>query len=238
MGFAQAGKANIDGSALGIQGERPLGLAMQGRVVWRDWQLLVSSHVSQPSITTPAVDTTGSTLIVVTRITTANDPSSTITDNQNNVWTTAATINGPGLTRSEMYYCEHPRTSTQHTFTNGTSDPATASSIIMAAFQGPNNLGAVAINSAANTGPTLKVGPVTTTNGLMLTALTSGDQIAGIDSGFAFVFNLPYIGGAQFGAALAYKSDGGTVSESPTWTAPQSGEFPGLASTIVGFSST
>lgn len=40
MGFAQNGVAIQDGANLAIAGQRPSGLAAQGQVIWRPWQIL------------------------------------------------------------------------------------------------------------------------------------------------------------------------------------------------------
>lgn len=173
--------------------------------------------------TTPAINTTGSTLFVIA-IGYLNGSTPTVTDSQGNTWTTLPSYQaGGGNAREGMCYCVTPTTSAAHTFTVA----ASYSSFCIAAFalagtyDTPNQNGAG--SAAATTQATGSVTP-STANCLIVSGLelyaTSG--VPTINNSFTIVQSTVDTGGAQgaFGSALAYKVQTVAAAVNPTWTIP------------------
>jgi hypothetical protein len=88
------------------------------------------------SVTTPGVDTTGATFLVV-HAAYAHTKTPTITDSNGNAWTALNEVVGDGPSL-RTYYCANPVVSAGHTFTL-TVGSATLLSIAMLAFSGLTN---------------------------------------------------------------------------------------------------
>jgi len=79
-------------------------------------QKLSTSGGGSGSITSTGVDTTGSTIILVS-VCSFGGTTTTISDSQGNTWTALPTQTGGSSTQLQMWYCISPTTNASHTFT-------------------------------------------------------------------------------------------------------------------------
>jgi hypothetical protein len=238
MGLAQSGIVISEGHNIAVAGVRPMGIAVQGNVIWRGqeepvvepWLLLAARAASG---TTLPMDTTGATLLVVAVAYTGAAQS--VTDNQGNSFTSGVSINAgsPGL--SEIFYCPNPTTSINHTFTFTGSYNA----IVAMAFSGPSD---IAVDKSSTTiagqAQSFQVNPITPTqaNTLIVASYTNGVNgitPATIDSGFTIAGSLQVSGG-NYGTGAAYFADPAMEPIAPTWTFATSVSY-GLGATMLSF---
>jgi hypothetical protein len=175
------------------------------------------SHVAKTSSgTSAAIDTTGSSLIlVVVGNTTAGE--SSVSDSNGNTW--LRLFYGPVNTgRVWIYGCANPTVGSGHTFTVTTANP----SFCVAAFSGTGDYPFFKMwTSNGSSGATsIQAGSITPTanGGLVIAALAYRDTTAvSIDGGFTITDQNPYVGAVAVGSALAYLIQGGAAAANPTW---------------------
>lgn|SRR5262245_49038592 len=190
--------------------------------------LIVSTSqasVDGSNITTPAINTTGASLLIVYLIHyNATTPTMTLSDSKGNTWVPTWTAIHPTSTFITMsgFYVAGGTVGTGHSFT--ASGISTVSAMTVAAYQGTRIAGVrgtpagPAYTSASSLSPGTLIPGID--GALMTTAIgragdTSGDSI---DSGFGIKQNVPYVGGMNFGISLADKIQTTAANETPTWS--------------------
>jgi hypothetical protein len=180
------------------------------------WNLVSSTKVAGNG-NTPAINTTGATLLVA-EVTGTNGSAVAPSDSNSNSWT----LIGSGLTsgngsESRLYYSLAPTVGAGHTFSN--SSPFAAMTV--AAFSGALSPGALDQNTGfSNTSPG-QPGSVTPSQDNELVIAVIGGFLssgAAIDSSFTLQEEQPAVNGVNYSSALAYKIQTTAIAENPTWT--------------------
>lgn len=168
------------------------------------------------TVTSDAVDTTGSNLIVI-GIAVDGAAVPTIADSKSNVWTalTASTL----TVKTILYYSLNPIVGTNHTFSNtGASNFCT---ICVAAFSGASTFDQQ--NGATATGvTTIQTGSVTPSESSELVITHLGFNAAGlptsIDSSFIETNDREFGASNNYGSTMAYLIQTAAAAVNPTWT--------------------
>lgn len=176
------------------------------------------------SLTTPAINTAGSSLIIVglTFFTGASTP--ILTDSKSNVWTKLAVSSVTSNLAAVLYYSTNPTVGAGHTF----SENVTISfpSIAVLALSGSTTLTPFDQengNSNGSSASSIQTGSVTpTADNEILVSVVGGDQATafGIDSSFIISDQIPAAGN-NYSTGLAYIIKGAGSSGSavnPTWS--------------------
>lgn len=190
--------------------------------------LIAHAHVAgvaASDATTPPIDTTGATLIVV-GLQSVVDPigATDLTDSVGNTWVAGTLFSGSSSRHARMFYCINPTTNSSHTFSYLTSAGAFYPVVSVSAF---NNTPAGAFDQETtgtetlSAGVTVQPGSLTpaNANNLIVTFL-SGDayDTISINSGFTISDALGKVGGLTQGGASAYLVQSATTAKNPTWT--------------------
>lgn len=198
--------------------------------------------------TTPSLDTTGATLLVVLCVNTAASAAPVITDSQSNTWTSLTAQSVSGNQRSFLAYVANPTVGIGHTFTltGSGSSPlilASAWSGIVAASPFDQQNG----NAAAGSATTIQAGSITPgSNGeLLIAACVTGAGIATtgnvqIDYQVSSIYNggcsWVAVVGSSWGAYLAFGNQVTAAATNPTWTLVQgTGTNSNMTSHIASF---
>src|SRR5574341_912330 len=184
-----------------------------------------AASASTSSVTSDAVDTTGSSLLVVAVSSYAVVAVATVTDSKSNTWTQLTTRTDPGanLSRQTLYYAQNPTVGTGHTFTASTSPTASFPAIGVYAFSGTATTAVFDVENGngADAVTSIQPGSVTPTqnNEVVVAALCfeSSDTIS-IGSGFTLSDQVPWVVNVNFGLAIAYKIQTTAGAENPTWS--------------------
>ena len=225
-------------------------LALSMAASHADAAIALVAHTSAQStggagaaVTTSAIDTTGSTLLVVS-VSWYLDGGGTlaVSDSKGNTWvqiTSAIFDPGSARTQTVLFYVKNPTVGTGHTFTCGGA--GTYCGIFVATFSGTDTAQNVDQHNQAGSGPgtstTFQPGSVTPSqnNELIVSGLlqpSNTSQTLSIDSGFSKTDEAPLVSGNAFGGALAYFVQGTAAAINPTWTASPAA---GLAATSATF---
>lgn len=183
----------------------------------------VGQSVNNNSVTTPSIDTTGATVIVVVAITVTVDPaSSEFTDSKSNTW-----LGGPYRNQSylagRILYCASPATDAAHTFSF--SHTGSYPALAVAAFDTVTGTADVAVGAGC-TGP-WQPGADTpgSDNQLVVTGLGyNTTATVAVDSDFVITDNATGIASAV-AVALAYKVQESAAELNPSWTGLTSGNI-------------
>jgi hypothetical protein len=172
------------------------------------------------SSTTPAIDTTGASLLIMAVEYLATGTSDVVADSKGNTWTPLTEYTG-GSGSVRLYYAANPTVGAGHTFSN-TGDQY--QSIEVAAF---SNVKAVApfdqeSGSGSASGTTRQPGAITPSedNCLIVTSLLfispGGVGVPTIDSGFTVLET--QTDATNFAGSLAYKVQTSAAPVNPTWS--------------------
>jgi hypothetical protein len=165
------------------------------------------------SVTTPAIDTRGADLIVVSASFLFGGTNA-ITDSQGNTWTPLVSI--ASVTGNQMFYCHNPNTSASHTFTLTTT--AYYPALAAAAFSGSASLARDQdADGNAVTGYSVQPGSITPAvdDCLVVSGLAFWfSSSITIDSGFSS----PILAGGSVGAAIAYQIQTSATPADPKWS--------------------
>ena len=170
---------------------------------------------------TPAVDTTGATLLIASVHAGAAVP---LTDSKANVWV-GCTARGAAAPYVQLFYVLTPIVGTGHTFTSPSAyNPA----ISVLAFQ--LTTPAIDINTGANATSPGSATPAHPDE--VLIAATSSDTTGtfAVTGGFTIAQTEPYVSGVSYGGAIAYLLQTTAAAANPTWSGPA-----GNASAIASF---
>lgn len=178
----------------------------------------IAQSATSNSVTTSAIDTTGSNFLVVSL---AYASAVTLTDSKSNTWTPRTAYTGSGIS-IQLFYSTAPVVGSGHTFTASCS--ACFPSLAVQGFSGVNTAAYDAENGFHNIATTIQPGNVAPAqdNELMISGHQSaiGGSVS-INSGFTITDQGGLVGGLAYGIALAYLINGtGTsgININPTWT--------------------
>jgi len=199
--------------------------------------------------TTPAIDTTGATLLVAIGVADSSSATPTLTDSKSNVWTELPLRGGgnPTFHEDRIFYVEDPVVGTGHTFTVAGTNAA----VCVAAFDGTTTptsfdqeTGAVTLASESAPGGSL----TPPAPGLFISAIGIEQlRTFSIGSGFTIAVDQPHAGGESYGCALAYKETSGAENPTWSWTGQGNGDvvvsnatfdLPAAGPTLVPFRTT
>lgn len=186
-----------------------------------------SATGASPSITTPAIDTSGASFLVVSIGYHTATGISTVTDSKGNTWI-ALTEFGTGFAVQRFFYAANPIVGAGHTFTmnDGTgAGDGSSPSLAVAAFSGVKTT--APFEAGTNVGNTSfaasnVVGAVTPQLagdlyvGTMISLANIGTG-ATVDTGLIMIENLISTGGLADSVALAYLLAPSLTALNPTW---------------------
>jgi len=174
------------------------------------------------SFTTPSIDTTGATLIVLWLLSYSGVGRPTVSDSAGNTWTALTDHVDSSVSRGTFFYCQSPSTSASHTFSS--TGATQFGSLYVEAWSGSTSSPFDQQNGGAGTGATLQPGSVTPSvdNELVVTGV-GNYQIAetsySIDSGFTITDQFTPTGNSISGG-MAYLVQTTATAENPTWSYP------------------
>lgn len=177
------------------------------------WSLVTSANAASTdsaSVTTPARDTTGATLIQLLCSSQGVNPP---TDSEGNTWTLV--VSAIGGNRLRLYVCVNPTTGVAHTFTLGIPNPFPA--LVMVAWSGNSNSPVDQSSGAVATQP----GSITPTQNGALVVTGSGDDDTDtptVSPPFDAHLLVAQPGGAHSeGIGFAYEIQTTATPRNPTW---------------------
>lgn len=175
---------------------------------------IVSSTISgtnSSGTTSPGIDTTGATLLIVGLAYYNASGAPTFSDSKGNTWT-GLTQRGGSLNNLRLYYAVNPTVGTGHTFT------ASGASSFAA-------LGVLALSGAATSSPfdVESATSVTPTQDNELLVAISGNPTPGsfpsaISDGFTIQHSIANSSGNYFGFSIAYQIQTTATARTPVWT--------------------
>lgn len=183
---------------------------------------IAASSADASNVTTATLDTTGADFLIIYVASYQVTTAPTISDSKGNTWTPLTAKTQSGLQRGQLYYTVPSSVGSGHTFSaNGSlSYP----SVCVQAFSTVNatpfdtETGAVSAGSVSS----LQPGSITPTEDYSLLvsgyAPYIGEGTVSIDSSFAITDALPIVPGFAFGSFMAYKIQGTSTADNPTWT--------------------
>jgi hypothetical protein len=185
--------------------------------------------------TSPAIDTTGASLLVAYVADFTGSAAATFADSQGNTWTALTARPLTGNMRSQMYYCASPTTSASHTFSaTGTNSFA---AIAIAAYSGTatspydQETGATTL-----TGTSLATGSVTPSENNELVIYGCGYASSALSVSVGTMLDTAaIIGGTSYGIGLAYEIQTTATARSPSWSWSSSNS---CSTTIATFKAT
>lgn len=178
---------------------------------------------------TPAINTTGATLIVVSIARYTVGTPNPFTDSAGNTWINAGIITATAV-EMERWYVINPTTSASHTFTETGSN--SFSTIIVSAYSG---ISVVFDKKSSGTGSTnsIQPGSLTPTNGYSLIITSTAADISEaptVDSGFTERETMTRVPGVEYAGGIADIIQGATPSAvNPAWSSPTTGPRTAMA---------
>lgn len=163
-------------------------------------------------VTTSAIDTSGSTLLVMQIASGA--AISAPSDNMSNSWTPLTEQTSGVDVRGRLYYVDSPTVGAGHTFSHTGSAPA----IAVLACTGTTLYDGNENASTSSTG-TVQPGSVTPSqnNAVLITGYAGDGSSVSLDGGFTEVQDIA-VSGPNWAVGLAYKIQTSAGAENPTWT--------------------
>ena len=191
------------------------------------------------SITTSAIDTTGSTLLVVAIADWSLGDPTTLSDSKVNIWTQKTLYSLSGDHRIQLYYAAHPIIGGSHTFTATAGTPTNAApSLAVGAFSGIDPSTPFEAESGNTNLSTTSIFPGSITPSLsyelIVSAVSIEDVVGGtlaVNSGFTITDAIDFSSGNHFGVAMAYLFQGTAAAINPTWS--WTGSFPAVVTQDV-----
>lgn len=188
------------------------------------------------SVTSGAIDTTGSDLIVVALGLSQGSTATNLSDNKSNSWTRLTPSDTGSSMMETLFYCQGPTVGSGHTFTF--SETGKFPGLAVAAFSGSlatpldQQNGANAVASSVSTG---SVTPGFDNEILVAGWCTNGtSNDAAIDSGFTIAARVQSSAGASFGAAIAYLLQTTAAAKNPSCSNPSSSVVAATIATFKG----
>lgn len=184
--------------------------------------LVHASGAGLNGLTTPNIDTSGASLLVVVLSDYQGATIGTLTDSNNNTWTKLTSHANASLERATIYYCASPIVGSGHNFTY--SGTGTFAALAALAFSGASISPFDFENGAtAASATSLATGSVTPPeDDCLIIAGLSGLQTATINAGFTISDQVAFSGGVNLNLAAAYliQTTAGAVNPTFSWTTP------------------
>lgn len=192
----------------------------------------VSTGVDTATALTGALDTSGSSLIVIA-VAWYTVGSGTLTDSKSNTWTGLTIQTNAAFNASQLYYCMSPTVGSGHTFqfVQAGGFPC----IFVSAWSGTATSSVFDVQNGATGTDVVATGSVTpsTANQLLVTGLgTFGTGAISIDTGFTITDSISYLASTHVGGGQAYLIETTATAKNPSWTTSTGGN---TAVTIATF---
>jgi hypothetical protein len=179
-----------------------------------------AASTNSATVTSPAINTTGATLIVV--ISAAQNSSLTITDSVGNTWSNLTQVSSNGY--QQIYYVVNPTTSASHTFSNSTS--SYNPTICIMAFSGTATSSAFDQQNTGtqNYGNTVQPGSVTPSvnNEVVITGMSAVNAVGTvtINGSYSAPIGQAFNSGGSFNIAayMSYLVQTSATATNPTWS--------------------
>ena len=185
--------------------------------------------------TSPAIDTTGATLLVIS-VGYYAAATKTVSDSYSNTWTPLTAQENSGDDGNRLWYALNPVVGTGHTFT--ITGSGVYLSACIAAFRGVANVTPFdvqngAINAASTTIASGSVTP-SANNELVITGASGNANLSGTPTGtgMTLIDSNPYVASNQSSSGLAYAIQTTASAINPAWTLASS---VACAATIATF---
>ncbi len=173
--------------------------------------------------TSPDVNTTGATLIVIHNARYGPGGAISVSDNKGNFYSPLTEQDDGAVSKARLWYCENPTVGANHNFTCSGSVTANASDII--AFSGTLTSGALDTGSdkgsSGNTGTSGSGGSFTPSaaNSVVVSGWSANSGSSGPScSGFTVSDSADYSGGNNVSGGLAYQIQTTATNVNPTWS--------------------
>lgn len=169
--------------------------------------------------TTPAIDTTGANLIVISVAFYSAGTGLTITDSKGNTWL-PLTLRSTSSGNQRFFYAQAAIVGPGHTFT--VSGTTIYPALHVRAFAGATPTPFDAESGASGSGSALPTGSITPTqNGALVVSglCTDSSATVSVAPTMSLTQN-PFGSGVAFGGALGYVVQGPAAAINPTWTIP------------------
>jgi hypothetical protein len=177
---------------------------------------VADSGETDASVTTPAINTTGATLLVVMVSSATTSP--TLSDSKSNSWNALNIATSAGGQKGQLYYASSPTVGAGHTFT--AAGVNTFPAVAVLAF---SNVKLVSPFDQQNTSNTSQPGSITPSqsNEVIVTGLHVSNLSVppSIDSGFSVPVYSLHAGGVSYGVAISYLVQTSAAAINPTWNA-------------------
>lgn len=186
---------------------------------------IAGSGADTNTIITPAINTTGASLLVVFIARYTLGGAVTLSDSKSNSWTAGVEI-GTATNKLRPYYCFNPTVGSGHTFTAGGT--AIFATIAVQAHDltptSPNPFDASNAHTQS-TGATNASGTITPgqNNSLIILGYgaTAAMSVATVDGSFQISDATDYVSSQHFSLAMAYKTQTLAAAIGSTWTRGQ-----------------
>lgn len=202
--------------------------ATGGATIVSPISLIAHTKVGGDGVATPAINTTGATLIVVvTGRYAGGGVITSVTDSKGNTYVALTDYVIGGGDGVQVYYCKNPIVGAGHTVT--VNAPSTFPSISVAAFNlTDTTANADQENGATNvSSATLATGSVTpsTDNQLIVAGVAHDQASQTINAGFTIADSIAYSPGTYIGSGIAYLVQTTATAVNPTWNASVAGNI-------------
>jgi hypothetical protein len=197
------------------------------------WSLIANTSATSPTlvttITTPAINTAASDLLVAAGSGWDGNPAAVMSDSLSNSWLTAVSNKVVGYLYNTIFYVHHPNTGSSHTFTySGSATIYGALSILAFSGSSPSDPVLDLVNSFFRNSGVLSIQPGAVTpsqnneliiaslghypdNGLVMTSMS-------VDVPYILTADMPMTPGLTIGGASAYQFQSIAGPTNPTWT--------------------
>lgn len=180
-----------------------------------------ASSSNTTSVTSPAIDAAGASLIVIYVASYSSNPADIVSDSEGNTWQPlTASPTGNADTIGQFFYCSNPAAGSAQTFSATSASGGCYPSIFVEAFTGASGSPDIAV-SGGTTNPPIQPGSGTPAhdNELLITGITvDSTATLSVDSGFNVTDQLPVQAGIAYGGAMAYLIQTTATAEDPSWT--------------------
>ena len=180
-----------------------------------------ASVAGSAPISTPAIDTTGATLIVIGMVNVITDLAGLLSDSAGNTWTLKTAIIGTASRFFQFAYCINPTTSGSHVFTLSGGN-CFYPGLAVLAFSNTPAASFVAISTGADfgAGTTGQPGSITPSNAnnLLVTYCVGDLDTSAVVNGVFHPAAEVMLKTTKLGACLAYAIQAAATTQNPTWT--------------------
>jgi hypothetical protein len=179
------------------------------------WALVAHTSAGSSAVggsaTTPSVNTTGASLIVVS-VGFSHLP--TITDSAGNTWASVGSFAGG----QRFYYCANPTTSATHTFSETNTTGVCSFEVL--AFSGSTGTIVPDVSTYASAAQPGSATPAVNGELVIASSAFNAAGTAAVGSSFTITDQVAWSSGATTGSAVAWKAQTTATAENPLWSGP------------------